>query len=491
MRLPVPARGSRDRPAGSRTADVGLVILGAALLAGMVTDRFVLAAGALAGAAILFLTVGSPVRIAALVFSIQILFTITQLSAAEFYAGFLAFRVDDLLSMWLFWLWVLALPDGAVRRGGPVGRTGWWIGVFLALVALSAYRGLSTGNDPEFVGEQIKTYGAYLFYFPMLWVLSDGRAWPLLWRILVASAAVSGLVIMIKGFTGSGEGVYYREETGLRIGTRQPNAIGAVMMVFLGRLWKDWRNRPPILFTLPAIAMMGGALILSQTRGLWGGVLLAMTSAWILNLFRREPGVRMGRKLVVSITVLAVMVSVTVLVVSALGILSAADIAQRTGSESGNYLTDTSILSRILSWIAVIGKLDGPHLLLGRGMGETITYFKPEFMEMRTMFFVDSSYFQTALIMGVTGTAALLMVWLTALVRAARLFLRTTDRTRAGLALGIFCAVIMLLFASAFASPLTNYNYTILWVFLLALLQSEIGREALLSGKDRGGIFGP
>jgi hypothetical protein len=478
----------RFSPPDSRAALVCLVLIGVSLTAGMIADQFLLTAGALALIPLLILTVGSPVRVASLIFAVQILFTITQLCAAEFYLGFLTLRVDDLLSIWLFWLWLLSLPDGTARRGRRIGRSigpGLWVGVFLALAGISAYTGLTKGNDPDFVGEQIKTYGAYLFYFPMLWVLSRENAWSILWKVLLASAAVSGLVIMIKGVTGSGEGVYYREETGLRIGTRQPNAIGAVMLLFLGRLWKDWRSRPPLLMTLPAVAMMGGALILSQTRGLWGGVLLAMASAWILNLFRKDPGVGLGKKLVVSLTVLAVMVVLVVSVVSTLGILSATDIARRTESESGNYLTDTSILSRIFSWIAVIEKLDGPHLLMGRGMGETITYFKPEFLEMRTMFFVDSSYFQTALIMGLAGVGALLMVWMTALVRAARLFLRTADSGRAGLSLGLFCAILMLLFASAFASPLTNYNYTILWVFLLALLQTEIRREGLtlLSGE--------
>jgi hypothetical protein len=478
----------RFSPPDSRAALVCLVLIGVSLAAGMIADQFLFTAGALALLPLLILTVGSPVRITSLIFAVQILFTITQLCAAEFYFGFLALRVDDLLSIWLFWLWLLSLPDRAVLRDRRIGRSfgpGLWVGVFLALAGVSAYTGLTHGNDPEFVGEQIKTYGAYVFYFPMLWVLSRENAWPILWKVLLASAVVSGLVIMIKGVTGSGEGVYYREETGLRIGTRQPNAIGAIMLLFLGRLWKDWRSRPPLLITLPAVAMMGGALILSQTRGLWGGVLLAMASAWILNLFRKDPGVGLGKKLVVSLTVLAVMVVVVVSVVSTLGILSATDIARRTESESGNYLTDTSVLSRILSWIAVIDKLDGPHLLMGRGMGATITYFKPEFLEMRTMFFVDSSYFQTALIMGLAGVGALLMVWMTALVRAAGLFLRTVDNGRAGLSLGLFCAILMLIFASAFASPLTNYNYTILWVFLLAALQTEIRRErlTLLSGE--------
>ena len=168
--------------------------------------------------------------------------------------------------------------------------------------------------------------------------------------------------------------------------------------------------------------------------------------------------------------------------VSALGIISAADIAERTGNESGSYITDSSVMSRLLSWLAVIDRLDSHHALLGRGLGATITYFKPEFGELRTLWYVDSSYFQMALNMGLTGVIILVGLFTSALIRSAKLFLRTGSRGRAGRALGIFCAVVMLLFASGFASPLTNYRFTILWTFILALLQTEIILERRVVG---------
>lgn len=88
--------------------------------------------------------------------------------------------------------------------------------------------------------------------------------------------------------------------------------------------------------------------------------------------------------------------------ISAMGILSAADIAQGTGNESGNYLTDVSVLSRIIFWSAVIERISGSYVLMGRGLCSTITCYKPEIGEVRTLFYVDSSCFQTALVMGIT-----------------------------------------------------------------------------------------
>lgn len=457
----------------SRITLSGFFIIGLVMIAGMINSRFLYGIILLAVPCILFLLAGSPIRVLLVVFALQIILTIAQLGSVLLYIGFIELRVDDLLSIWFVWLWLLSLPDRSMKKI-KIGPQGYLISLFLLMLVFSAYKGFSAVNIPEFIGNQLKSYGSYLMYFPLLWVLSDDKNRNLVWRFVLSSAVIGGLIFMIKGLSGSGEGVYYRESTGLRIGTRQPNAIGAIMMLFLGKLWKTWKNRPRLILILPSILIMGGALILSQTRGLWGGVLLALAAAWILNLFRKRDGVPLGRRMIISLTVLATIIVVIVFAVSALGILSAADVAQRTGSESGSYLTDVSILSRFLSWNAVMNRISGSNLLMGRGLGTTITYFKPEMGEVRTMYYVDSSYFQTALIMGISGVMVLLSIFLNAVYRAGRLFIRTTDRRRAGTALGIFCALIMLLFASVFASPLTNYRYTTLWMFLLAYLQVEI-----------------
>ena len=460
----------------SRVCAAGLWLIGAILVLAMFKDKFTLAVVLLAVPGILYLVGGSPLRVLSMLFGIHIVLTITQLSMFSMRFGFVPVRADDVLALWFLFLWIIALPDGAMKGVRP-GSTGLWIASFLFLLVLSTQHGFAVGHDPDFIGHQIKTFGGYVFYFPLLWILSQERSRKILWKVLVSSATISGFVFMLKGLTGAGEGVYFRDETGLRIGTQQPNSIGAVMLIMLGRLWKDWKHRPPLLLAIPAILVMGGALILSQTRGLWGGVLLALAAAWVLNLFRKDPGVRLGRKMIISITVLAVMVGLVVMTVSVLGILSTADIAQRTANESGNYLTDTSVMSRLLSWVAVVDRLDGPHLLMGRGLGATITYFKPEFGEVRTVWYVDSSYFQIALNMGLTGLMVLVGLFASALVRAAKLFLRTSSNARAGTVLGIFCALIMLLFASGFASVLTNYRFSILWAFILAYLQTERNAE--------------
>lgn len=425
---------------------------------------------------ILFLLTGSPVRVLMLIFSLQIVLTLTQLSTVVVGIGILSLRADDLLSILFVWLWILSLPDKSMK-GIKIGSQGMLILFFLLIFGYSAYRGFTEGNDTLFVSEQLKPYGAYFLYFPLLWVLSDEGSYQRIWKVLLSSAVIGGLIYMIKGWMGVGEDVYIREMTGIRVATRQPNAIGAVLMMFVGRLWKNWKERPPIIFVIPSILLMGGGIILSQTRGLWGGIILALAVAWILNLFRRKDNIALGRKLVVSLTVIAVLIILVVFTVSTLGILSAANIAQRTEKESDSYLTDTSVLARLSSWNAILGDLSGSNMMMGKGLGAVYTCFRPDIGGTVTVWYVDGSFFQIALNMGITGVVVFLGIFIVTLVRAAGLFIRTESRRRAGTALGIFCAVIMLLFASLFASVLTNYRFTLLWVFLIALLQAEILRE--------------
>ncbi len=437
----------------------------------MVTKHYMIGVLLLGVPCILFLLAGSPVRVLMSVFALQIIFTIAQLTVASIWI----FRADDLLTILFLSLWLLSLPDRSMS-GIRIGTQGVFIIIFLVLFAVSAYRGYSAGHNTVFIFNQVRTFGPYFLYFPLLWVLSDEKNSRWLWKLLLVSAVISGLIYTIKGYIRSGEGVYIRETTGVRVTTRQPNAIGAIMLIYVGRLWKDWKERPALILVIPALILMSSAILLSQTRGIWGGCILALAAAWILNLFRKKDNIRMSRKLIVSITTLAVLIALMVFAISTMGILSATDIAERT-DESSSFVAGPSTLARLFAWNAILEDLRGTAMITGKGLGAVYTCFRPDIGAVVTLYYVDSSYFQIAFNMGLVGVLVFLGIFMTTLVRAVKLFIITDNRLRAGISLGVFCAVIMLLFASGFASVLTHYRFTMLWAFLPALLQTEIIRE--------------
>lgn len=455
----------------SRITALGLVFLALLLVTGLLLESFLPVAAMLAALFVLVLMVGSSLRMLALILSVHIIFTISQLGSYSVYLGFVQLRPDDFLLAWLVILWIAAIVDGRTR-GLVYGKTGSLIFVFLILSVVAAVRGLSGGADPASVSIQLKTFSGYLFFFPAVWIASDARARRVIWVVILTATVVAALLFMLKGVVGAGEGVYYRIQTGIRIATRQPNAIAAVMLMLIAVLWKD-RRKPPLIIAIPAIIAMIGAVIISQTRALWVGVAVALVAGWILNLVRKEAGVLFRRKFILSVATALLVLVLALFAISSLGILSVEDITRRTTSETGNYLFDPSILSRFLAWNAVLSEVSGTGVLAGNGFGATLTYYNIDYAAMRTVFWVDGSFFQTYLNMGLIGCFVLGFLYVTVITGSARLFLRTSSRERAATALGIFCAMTAILIASVGHSLTVNYRYTILWAVLMAVLQTE------------------
>lgn len=443
----------------------------------MAFDAVLPAAGAIASAIILVMVAGSSFRTMLAALSLQIILTASQLESIKAATGIPLLNPDEILLVWAAFLWVIALADGraSTRRSGALGAL---IAVFTAVVAVSAARGAAAGYPMGGTIALTKTMLLYLVYFPALWLLGDDRRFEMLWKVLLVCSIAAGLAFFVKGLTGSGEGVQYLYSSGLRIGSRQANAFAVVLLVLLARLWLSPR-RPPLTLAVPVAMLMVACLVISSTRALWGGVVLAVASAWVLGLFRKGgvPG-GIGRH-VGMLTIAALSAFAAIGIVSTLGIISTTQMASRMES-GGSYSLpiDIGLLSRLISWATILDGAGPAALMAGKGIGAEITYFKPEFGDVWTLSYVDGSFWQVLLDMGLIGVASLGLVFGLALIQSARLFLSTPDVERASRALGVFCSLILLLVASMMSSLLTNYNYVALWAVLLALLQSERNRDS-------------
>lgn len=456
-----------------KSVSIMLLIIAMILITAMITDHFFIGVLVLLVPGVLLLIGGSPLRVTLMVFIMHLLIPIDSLRQASI--GGL--RSDEILLLLIVGLWLLSLPDRSMR-GLRIGKQGYFLIAFLFLFTVSVFRGINLGRSTESLIEQFRTFGAYFMYFPLLWILSDEDNTRWIWKALLVSSAVGSVILLGKGYFMHGSNLIIRESTGLRVIDRQQNAFGAVMLMYIGRIWKGAKRKTVLVFAVPIITVISGAIVISQTRGLWYGILVALASAWLLNLFRKKDDIKLGKKLVTSLTALAVVVILAVFIVSALGILSTTELSRRTGTDTGSYLTDTSTLSRLVAWNAILEELRGSAIITGKGAGAMYTCYRPDLRGVVTLYYVDSSYFQIALVMGLLGVFCLLGIFLTTALRAAKLFLATDNKVRAGIALGLFSATLMLLFASIFASVLTGYRFTTsLWMFIPAMLQNEILRE--------------
>jgi len=307
-----------------------------------------------------------------------------------------------------------------------------------------------------------------------------------MWKVLLYAGTASALVMTAKGILGIGEGVSLDYATGVRVVAREPNAIAVILLILAAKLFKDWKNKPNLLFIIPGVILMIGSIVLSQSRSIWGGVFLAVIGVWILNLFKKEKKQNLPKKLAVGVLIFFVLTILLVSAVSVLGVVSLDDIISRSTKETAlEDPSQSSMFARICMWYAVSKELTGVYVWIGRGVGSTATFFLFEFGQLRTKHWIDGSFMQTALIMGITGSFALLLIYLSALSSSVKLFLCTKLKSRAGISLGIFAAVLMLLFASIFGSLLTNYRFTVLWALLLAWLQTEITLEKRENAEEK------
>jgi hypothetical protein len=461
-------RGAFDGP-GAETA--GLILLALLITASLVFDFFTPAVIALAGVGLLVLAAGSAFRVFAFSLGLMMVFTVGELSAAQFGFGFFILRIDEYLLLAFLAYYLLAVADG--RAAGHVGR-GFLPGLillFLALSGISMLRGFASGSKPDEVWS-LRTFLGYAVFFPACWITADPDMREKLWKVLLVSGTLAGAAVLFKAVTGIGEGVIMTETTGVRVGSRIPNIAAAMMVVLVARIWKA-PAKPPMILAIPSLILMAISVLISQTRGLWAGTLLSLAAAWFLSLFRKEHGKPLTKRLVVSLSLIAGLVVAGIVAASVLGVLSTSDLSRRVQGEETSYPIDVSLLSRLLSWAAILKEVQGPALLYGNGIGSTITYFKPEFSEVRTMSFIDGSYWQTLLDMGLVGVISLAAIYVASIASAARLFLRTGNESRASVALGIFCALIVIMTASQLSSVLTNYSYTVVWALMLAMLHLE------------------
>jgi hypothetical protein len=433
----------------------------------MLAEEIALAAAVILSACALVVVVGSPFRTLLLALSLQVVFSVTELSRAGFWVGPFFLRADIMLVAWVLLTW-MATRERENTRQGSIGLLGGLVTALLTLTLVGFVHGVSSGGDPQIATWFLFTLGGYVVFFPAREILADRKRRRLFLRVLFLAGAVSGLIFLIRGIAGQGLGLYYRS-TGLRISLRQPNAMAVILMLMVSTLWTSRR------FLYWIAALVGGSLmlagvVLSQTRALWLGIALSALLALILGLIKRRDAAR-------PVLALVLIALIGLGSLSALGVLTTEQVAARAGSETGFYLLDSSILARFIAWETVLDRAQGPALLVGHGLGETYSCFRPSVGGIRTMGWVDGSFFQALFNMGLLGVLVLASLYLAALWKSVRLFLLCSDPEDSYLCLGIFCSLVVLLVASITGPPIVGYRYTALWACLLAMLHVvDLGR---------------
>ncbi len=458
-----------------RSLSIGLGVLVLLILAGMFLGLLPYVALLLAAVPVLLTTLFYPKRALVLLLGLQISLEHTQLDLVNFYLGPMRTRLDDVLFWWVMLLWLLSIPDG----GGRVrtGSTSRFITLLVGVTLASLVWGLASGNDAGQALTMFKNYPGYLAFFPAAWLLSrDRTAAGHLSDLLIVAGVIAAVNIILRGYFRADEFVYIRS-TGLRVQARQANAVG-IGLLFLYIRTMVMPRRSNNLLIIPSAILMLAAILLSQTRALWFGILLGGTVATLLHARNRGTGATIKKTVGIIILCVSFFLS-TGIILEATGFIGIEDVMQRTGSETGSYYTDASFLARAASWIEVLRQVGSPAgLLLGKGMGFEITCFRFDYMRVVTMPFVDGSYFQILLNAGIPGLLSLLFLYAHGMAKSARLARSEKEPGRESVLLAACASFIMLAFASLLGSPVTNYRFTILFGVLFAMMAVRPGQAA-------------
>jgi len=464
-----------------RTMTVGLGVVVAALILGLVSDTLTQVALALAAIPLMATTLFYPKRSLIMLLGVQISLEFTQLDLVNFYLGPFRLRPDDLLFLWVMLLWVLCLPDGRGRvRTGATARL---IVFFVAVCFVSLFWGVASGNDMGTAAYMFTTLPGYLSFFPAAWLMAtDREAAGQIVKMIIAASVLAGINIALRGYFKVDEFVYERS-TGLRVQARQAFAI-AVGFVFLFTRQLVLKGRAVLSLVLPAAVVMLVGLILSQTRSVWYGMLLGLASVFILHTIISSHDIWRVLRALAAIAVLgAVFILLAGYMVQAAGFLEMQDIADRTGSETGSYFTDASFLARAISWVEVLNSVNSPAgFFLGRGQGNEITCFRFDWMKVMTFSTIDNSYFQILLNAGVPGLLALVLLFAHGIAGSGTRAYREPDPERRAILLGVFGALIAMASGSFFMSAITNYRFTVLFGVLFAMMAVRPGQAVAGGG---------
>lgn len=454
---------------------IGFAVIGILTIIGIISNTlYLIAAGAVF---VLFASMflAYPAKLAAMLFAILIVFTTTSLNTFSIYVGPFNVSIADMLQLWIFFLWLGAVIDG---DGNPFSTSTGRLIISLSILSVIAFlRGVFAGFELNTSSILLKTMLGYLFFFPALWLLKKPENYKILLSSLLIASVIAAVWIILKGYIG-GEGVYLRQNSGLRVSSREVNVVVIGLSLVAMLLWKRYKSLP-LLPAILALLVMGAAILLGQSRALWLAVAVGALLAFIADMSRvGQGGFNIGR-LFSRILLLLVFVAGSIAFVAAAGLLSASDIAARGGTADGGLSGDVSLWARFLSWWEILRTISASpiRLIFGTGFGYEITYFRPDMLMQVSIPYVDGSFFQLLLNQGLLG--ALLLAWLYArgIAGSFAYAVKSISRRDTILSLWLTASFTALTIAAFSGSLITNYRFTCVWAFMFAVLES-IRRKA-------------
>lgn len=334
---------------------------------------------------------------------------------------------------------------------------GLLITLFLAWAAFSYLRGLAIGNSYRYMMTEISyvaMFASYFFWREYFRWRGGMRGW--LWVVLAlaVATAIEFVWLFALNFTDVVSFV-----TG-RMLTRQSQVPIAAMPLavafFLIKRGAWWRAFAALL-----ILLISAHVFITQQRSLWVAVVGMALLFFTLYVFRRGFTLR---RLLAWFTLLVVTGGFFAGVLYAASWLLGADISfLLTRWEDVKTLRDESFLIRIYDLRNAVDAVGG-QWFWGLGGGRLHPWVHSGW----AFYYFDISYGIAFFKGGVPWALLLVVVYLTGILRAFKLYLRRSDPATQVLAIAIICALSGEFVAGLFSTSLIFYRFVFLWMLLAA-----------------------
>ncbi len=384
-----------------------------------------------------------------------------------------SYIVTDFILIVLFFLAMIDLSLN--KRNEQIFNFSKPLLFFLFIVLLSFVIGLSNGFELKDIHREFRIFIYYAIYFVAVrYFNNDKPIFILLIAILVATLFAASDAIY----------TYYTLDLN-RFVSRQVHLIAFVIPFLISLIILD-RHKLRRVFYFVLLLLLSLSIIISQTRGTWFSLIIAIIISLFLSIFVSMK--RKSRFLSLSI-ILSSLVIVLLISLNLIGKISQQKVEfveQRVGSVT-NLQSDLSLLMRINAYSVIINKIKS-HPWFGNGLGSKATYLF--FGRYSIQQNIDSTYLTILWKMGIIGLIAFILLYFLLLKKAFLIYRRTENNFHKIFSIGLISSFVGLLILGTISPILITSRFNLLFGVLFAITD-VISQKTLLYEKRSNEDFEP
>jgi len=327
--------------------------------------------------------------------------------------------------------------------------------VFFAAVATATIVGIINGNQTQAIYLELRILLYYLTYFIAARVFKDMR-----WIKMFAIAVLLGTLV------ASFDAIYtFQTSNLLRFVSRQIHILMLVTPFLVSALILD-RVLLRKLAYFSMLVPIGLAVLISQTRGTWVAILIAIFLAIVLSIFTNS---KRGRRfLSLTVTTLALL-TILVFGLRFLGSVSSVkkEAVETRAETVSNLALDNSLAMRIHAYLTVMVRIKQSPWI-GHGLGDTVVYgFWNQYSRQAN---VDSTYLTILWKMGVIGLIPFALLYFLLLKRTFAIYRTEEDDFRRTISIGVLAAFLGFLVLGTISPVLFTYRLNFIFGVIFAIV---------------------